>query len=138
MNDLKFAIRQLLKNPGFTAVAVLTLALGIGACSSIFSMLDALVPATAVSGTRLPRPNPRDVAGRFAKRLVRRSLSDWREHHPGFDSVALINPVTRNLRDDGAPERLNGLEATHEFLDVLRVQPLLGRGFMATEDQPGR
>jgi predicted permease len=138
MNDLKFAIRQLLKNPGFTAVAVLTLALGIGACSSIFSMLD------GVLFRPLPFPEP-DRLVQIHETLPDGSLNgssggaflDWREHHPGFDSVALINPVTRNLRDDGAPERLNGLEATHEFLDVLRVQPLLGRGFMATEDQPG-
>lgn len=138
MTDLKFAIRQLLKNPGFTTVAVLTLALGIGASNSVFSALDAVLFRT------LPYPE--------ANRLVelyeilpdgsRNSVAggvflDWRENHPDFESVALINPVTRNLRGDGLPERLDGLESTREFLDVTGLQPVRGRGFLPSEDQPG-
>ncbi len=138
MNDLKFAFRQLLKNPGFTAVAVLTLALGIGASTAIFSTLD------AVLFRPLPYPEP-DRLVQLYEALPDGSLNsasggvflDWREHHDDFDSVALISPVTCNLRGDRSPERLNGLEATHEFLGVLGIQPILGRGFLPTDDRPG-
>jgi predicted permease len=138
MNDLRFATRQLLKNPGFTAIAVLTLALGIGASGAIFSLLD------GVLFRPLPFPEPHRLVEIYETRSDGSPNSpsggvflDWREQHPGFDSVALISPVSRNLRGEGEPERLNGLQATHEFLDVLGVEPLLGRGFLTTDDRPG-
>ncbi|MBI1176577.1 FtsX-like permease family protein [bacterium] len=138
MNELKFAFRQLLKNKGFTAVAVLTLALGIGASNTVFSALD------AVLFRPLPYPQP-DRLVELYETLPDGSLNnssggvflDWREHHDEIDSVAIINPVTRNLRGNGLPERLDGLEATHEFLDVTGLRPILGRGFLPTDDQPG-
>ncbi len=137
MNDLRFAFRQLKKNPGFTLVAVLTLGLGIGVGVSVFSALDAALFRP------LPYPQP-DRLVELYETLPDGALNnvsggvflDWREHHPDFDSVALISPVTRNLQGDGRPERLSGLEATHEFLSVLGLRPILGRGFLPDEDQP--
>ncbi len=138
MNDLKFAFRQLVKHPGFTAITVLTLALGIGACTTIFSVLDAVLlrPLPFPEAHRLvqlhevmPEGSLNGVAGGV--------FLDWREHQTSFDDVALINPTLRNLQGDGAPERLEGLEATHEFLQVLGLQPVLGRGFRPEEDRPG-
>ncbi len=138
MHDLRFALRQLKKSPGFTIVAVLTLGLGIGVGVSVFSALDAALFRP------LPYPRP-DRLVQLYETLPEGSLNgvsggvflDWREEHTAFESVALISPVTRNLQGDGPPQRLSGLEATHEFLDVLGVQPILGRGFLPEEDQAG-
>ncbi len=110
-------------------MAVLTLALGIGASSAIFSTLD------GVLFRALPYPESERLV-QLCETLPDGSLNsaaggvflDWREHHSDFESVALINPVSRNLRGDGSPERLSELEATHEFLSLLGIKPILGRG----------
>ena len=62
---------------------------------------------------------------------------DWRTHQTRFDALALTAPVSYNLRGEGAPERLTGMEVSHEFLQVLGIPPLLGRGFLPEEDRPG-
>ena len=62
---------------------------------------------------------------------------DWRAHQTQFEALTLTAPVSANLRGDGAPERLDGVEASHEFLQVLGIPPLLGRGFLPDEDRPG-
>src|SRR5579872_645520 len=109
MNDLKFAFRQLLKNPGFTAVAVLTLALGIGANTAIFSVVDAV----------LLKPLPYDDAGRLVQVWEaphpgkRNSVSpgaflDWKEDAQVFESLSLVDDTERNLTGDGEPERIKG------------------------------
>lgn len=138
MNDIRFAIRQLLKAPGFTTVAVLTLALGIGANAAIFSALDAALLRP------LPYPEP-DRLVQLLETLPDGTLNsvsggvflDWREHQTQLERIALVHPVTRNLRGDGAPDRLDGLEATHEFLGVLGVQPKIGRGLLPDDEQAG-
>jgi hypothetical protein len=61
---------------------------------------------------------------------------DWREHQKTFDALTITSPVSFNLRGD-VPERLNGVQVSHEFLKVLGVPPLLGRGFLPEEDRPG-
>jgi predicted permease len=138
MNDIRFAVRQLLKAPGFTAVAVLILALGIGASTATFSALDAA----------LLRPLPYPEPGRLVQLLETLpdgslngvsggAFLDWREHQTQLASIVLVGPVTRNLRGDGEPERLQGLEVTHEFLGVLGVQPKIGRGLLPEDEHPG-
>jgi len=138
MTDLNFAFRQLIKNPGFTIVAVLTLAIGIGANTAIFSTLDAVLfrPLPYSDPDRLvqlyetlPKGDLNNVSGGV--------FLDWRKHQTQFESIALITEVTRNLRTDSAADRLNGLEATHEFLRVLGIQPLLGRGFLPDDERFG-
>jgi predicted permease len=135
--DAGLGLRLLVRSPGFAVVAILTLALGIGANTAIYSVLDAVLLRP------LPYPEPDRVM------MVSETLEDgnqnpvaggvfldWRTHQTQFDALTLTAPVTYNLRGD-VPERLNGMEVSHEFLRVLGIPPLLGRGFLPDEDRPG-
>jgi len=141
MNDLKFALRQLLKNPGFTAVAVLTLALGIGANTAIFSAVD----------TVLIRPLPFAEADRLVmvwddntrQTGTRKFFStppewhQWRQHNTVFTDIAASQPADAILSNDGEPEELAARKVTGNFWNVLGVQPLHGRVFTEAEDTRG-
>ena len=141
MNDLKFAFRQLLKNPGFTAVAVLTLALGIGANTAIFSVVNAV----------LLRPLPFAEAERLVwvggwvgndkeQGVTPADFLDYREQSQSFTQLAasLSETVPVNLTGSGEPERLRGAMVTANYLDVFGMKPALGRTFLAGEDEEGR
>ncbi len=138
MNDLKFAFRQLLKNPGFTAVAVLTLALGIGANTAIFSVVNAV----------LLRPPPFKEPGRLvfvsekSKDMDNMSVSypnfrDWQRQQAGFSSLAAFRTEEWNLTGTRQPERVVGLQVSASFFPTLGVRPLRGRVFEADEDKVG-
>jgi putative ABC transport system permease protein len=136
--DTTLGLRLLIKSPGFTLVAVLTLALGIGATAAIYSALDAVILRP------LPYPDPdrlvqvfetRDDGG--ANSVSGGAFLDWREHQSLFDGLVLVNRVTYNLRSRGATERVTGLEVSHEFMRVFGIRPLFGRGFLAENDRPG-
>jgi putative ABC transport system permease protein len=142
MHDLRYALRVLVKNPGFTAIAVLTLALGIGANTAIFSVVDAVLlrplpypevdrlvflwstwPAqgVATSGSALP-----DYHG-------------WRDRNQVFDGLAGFYYGDFNLStSDDAPERIQGAYVTVNFFQVLRVSPAAGRLFAPEEEQWGK
>ncbi len=140
MPDLKFAFRQLLKNPGFTAVAVLTLALGIGVNTSMFSGLHSLLMP------ELPYPD--------SDRLVRvfrtsphsqrwphspANFLDERGQNSVFSHLAATTSRPVNLSEAGQPaERLRAVLATADLIPMLGIQPRLGRAFLPEEDQPGR
>ncbi len=138
MNDLKFAFRQLLKNPGFTTVAVLTLALGIGANAAIFSVVNAV----------LLRPPPFKEPGRLvfvsekSKDMDNMSVSypnflDWQRQQVAFSSLAAFRTEEWNLTGTSQPERVVGLQVSASFFSTLGVQPLRGRVFEADEDKVG-
>ena len=136
--DTTVALRQLAAAPGFAIVAILTLALGIGATAAIFSALDAVLLRP------LPYPGPDRLVEVFEINDSgrRNSVSggaflDWREHQTQFDSLTLVGPVTANLRATAAPERLTGLEVSHDFLRVFGITPILGSGFLPEHDTPG-
>src|SRR5688572_18698249 len=139
MNDLKFAIRQLLKNPGFTAVAVLTLALGIGANTAIFSIVDTVLlkplpydqPGQLVQVWEAPRPGKRNSVSPGA-------FLDWKEHSTAFERLSLCQDTAMNFTGGGEPERINGVAMSVSGLQILRARPLLGRTFAPDEDQPGK
>lgn len=140
MNDLRFAFRQLLKNPGFTAVAVLTLALGIGVNTSMFSALQAL----------LVRPLPYPNGGQLVQVFQSSSHADRKPHHSvpnfidyrqngPFDYLAALNDKPFNLAEPGEPaERVRGLQVTADLFPLLGIPPELGRWFTADEDQHGQ
>ena len=140
MHDLKFALRQLLKNPGFTAVAVLTLALGIGVNTSMFTALQAL----------LARPLPYPEAGRLVQVFQTSPHSQREPHHSApnfldyqqngeFEFMAALNDKPFNLAEPGQPaERVSGLQVSADFFPLLGMQPEIGRKFTADEDRPGR
>src|SRR5262245_61741872 len=141
MNDLKFAFRQLRKNPGFSAVAVLTLALGIGACTAIFSVVNAVLLRP------LPFAEPERllwlggwVGGDKEQGVTPADFLDYREQSRSFAQLAasISDSIPMNLSGGGEPERLKGGAVTVNYLDVFGVKPALGRTFAADEDQPGR
>lgn len=136
--DLRYAIRMLLKSPGYAAAAVLTLALGIGANTAMFSVLNTYLFRA------LPYPNSDRLV-----RVLRTSPHSQRwPHSPGnffdhreknnvFEYLAAFDYMRPNLADPGQPaERLQGVAATEDFFPALGVQPALGRAFTAEEYQP--
>jgi predicted permease len=139
MNELKFAFRQLFKNPGFTAVAVLTLALGIGANTSMFSLLNTLLFRA------LPYPNPGELVGVYRTSPHSQSwphspgnFTDYREQNAVFERLAAYRHSSCNISEnDQVTERLEGLRVTEDFFPALGVPPALGRVFTPEEDQPG-
>ena len=137
--DLRYGVRMLLKNKGFTVIAVLTLALGIGANTAMFSVLN-----TYLFGA-LPYPNSNQLV-----RVWRTSphSQTWphspanfmamREKNTVFDYLVTWNGISPNLIEEGqSAERLSGMTVTADFFPALGVQPALGRAFTTEEDQPG-
>jgi len=138
MNDLKFAFRQLLKNPGFTAVAVLKLALGIGANTAIFSIFNALLVR------RLPFPNPdrlvwvEEISKQSSQEPWGGHFLDWQEHSQTLEAIATYDNATRTLITKTGPERVEVSMISAGFLSLLGAYPIPpGRSFSATEDKPG-
>src|SRR5947207_1789481 len=135
MNDLKFAFRQLLKNPGFTAVAVLTLALGIGVNVAVFSMANAVLwqPLNFPEPNQLVQLGEGDRLNGNRGGVSASNFRDWAEHGRSFTQVVAMRTTALNLGGVGNPERLVGAEISEDFFSVLRVQPQFGR-FLTKED----
>src|SRR5215475_9378485 len=139
MNDLKFAFRQLLKNPGFTTVAVLTLALGIGVCTAMFSVVHAVLlrPLPFQEPARLVWIENVGTGGLSARTTRVDNFLAWREQNGSFEKLgayfAFFDYTRYNLMDHGEPRRLRGVGISQNFLDVLGVRPLLGRAFVDEE-----
>jgi putative ABC transport system permease protein len=141
MNDLKFAFRQLLKNPGFTAVAVLTLALGIGANTAMFSFVNAILLRP------LPYREPERLMALFENHLTNGAskvpigapvLDEWRRQSTVFEGVGAVRPYGNfTLTGKGPPETLKGSLLSANIFPLLGVQPLFGRGFLPGEETYG-
>ena len=141
-NDIRFGARSLRKAPGFTATAILTLALGIGATTAIFSVADAMLWK--------PVPLPHLESLMLVLQRVPGDPNDWnsvppadvediRQASTSFDSFASWDDGVANIVGPGGePERVYQILATADFFHVMGVQPAIGRGFQAGEDQPGR
>ena len=140
MNDIKFAFRQLGKSPGFTLVAVLTLALGIGANTAIFSIINAVLlrPLPYPDADRIMVLNESAGPGQdFAVALP--DYLDWRNDNTVFEHLAATHKESRNLsgipgRD---PERISGAAVTRNFFNVVGLSPEIGRTFSEDEDKAG-
>ncbi len=136
--DLRYGARMLGKNPGFTAVAVLTLALGIGANTAIFSVVNAVLLRP------LPYPNSDRLVflAEDSEQIHEMSIAypnylDWRQQNHVFDELAIFQTPNFILTGAERPERVPGLNVSANFLATLGVAPLLGRDFRADEDNPG-
>jgi putative ABC transport system permease protein len=137
--DLRFGLRMLLKNPGFTLVAVFTLALGIGANTAIFSVVNALMLRP------LPYPDPErlvwvDYASsrNTGGEVLSAHFINWREQNQTLGGIAQFDPTTRTLTGAGEPERVEVGQISASFFTTLGVQPLPpGRNFTAAEDKTG-
>jgi len=138
MNDLKFSFRQLLKNPGFTAVAVLTLALGIGANTAIFSVVNAVLlrPLPYPESDRLIRLSERGLDWSDGP-IAYPNFTDWKAQQTVFEHIGLCRGQAYNLTSTGEPLRVPVAEVGADVFAALRIQPALGRVFTAEEDKPG-
>ena len=138
MNDLKFALRQLLKNPGFTAVAVFTLALGTGANTAIFSVVNAVLlrPLSFPESDRLLWISERSArGGNFPISFP--DFADWQAQQTVFEQIGVYNWGSYNLTGSGDPRSLKAAQMSASALAALRTKPALGRVFNQDEDKPG-
>ncbi len=141
LQDIRYGIRMLLKQPGFTLVAVITLALGIGANTAIFSLVNSILLRP------LPFREP-DRVVRMLQASPKLGLTSWgvsqadfaayREENRTFESIAIYNTAATNLTGAGEPERLPIATVTADFFKVFGVSPLLGRTFAEGEDVKGK
>src|SRR5213082_3383368 len=138
--DLRYGLRILAKNRAFTAIAVLALALGIGANSAIFSVVNAILLRP------LPYKNPEQLVMvweeathfGFPKNTPSpANFLDWRRQSTVFTGMAATAQRSYNLIGAGEPERLDGRRVSANLFDVLGVRPKLGRAFLTEEDKPG-
>ncbi|MGH9404577.1 MAG: ABC transporter permease, partial [Terriglobia bacterium] len=140
IQDIRYGLRTLAKNPGFAAVAIITLALGIGANTAIFSVVNAVVLHP------LPIHDPGRVVA-VHERYTQLGLSSIGVSGPDFEDIgrrkdvfartAVITGANFDLAGSGRPEHLTGLLVSGGFFPLLGVEPLIGRWFLSSEDQPG-
>ena len=139
LQDLRYGLRILAKNPGFTAVAVLTLALGIGANTAMFSVVYGVLLRP------LPYPDPERIVE--VSRTFRGepgfsgfdagAFDFWKEHRDAFQYLAACTGVSSSLVGAGRPERVDVQRVSPQYFDVYGVQPFLGRSFTVEEDRIG-
>ncbi|MEN3332443.1 MAG: hypothetical protein V7641_1808 [Blastocatellia bacterium] len=139
LQDLRYGWRMLLKRPSFTLVAIITLALGIGANTTIFSFVNGILLRS------LPYPQPERLVLLDENALKRGITSmgvsfpnflDWREQNRVFEDIAAYDTSSLALTGSGEPEQLQGAGISHGLLEILRVSPLMGRTFTEEEDRP--
>ena len=136
--DLRYGARMLFKQPGFTAIAALTLGLGIGANITIFSVVNAVLlrPLPYPDADRLvflwseaPAQNIRERASAYA------NVADWREQNKSFEDIAASDPTVVTLTGAAEPEQVMSVRASANLFPLLGVAPMLGRTFTADEEQ---
>jgi predicted permease len=143
IEDVRYGLRVLRKSPGFTAVAVLTLALGIGANTAIFSVINAVLfrPLPFRDPGRLMvvwhTPPQKSFPGVTKFVVSPANYLDWRDQNHVFEQMSAVGFGKFNLTGMGQPESVEGRAVSADFFSVLGVQPVLGRGFLEEEDQPG-
>src|SRR6185436_16951082 len=138
--DIRYGIRMLLKKPGFTAVAVITLALGIGANTAIFSVVNGV----------LLRPLPFNQAEQLIRVYVTvpdrgiknnpaswLNFADWRAQNAVFEAMTAYSGASATFTGGDTPEQIEGVAASGDLFAVLKVPPLAGRVFSRADEQPG-
>jgi len=143
IRNVRYALRTFRKAPAFTAVALLTLALGIGASTTIFSIVDAVVlrplpfdePGRLVAVLEIPNQGTAPMGGQTAPQ----TFLDWRAQLASFEGLAAFSGASFEGRDrEGHPETIRATKITSNFLAVVRVAPMLGRPFTSAEEIRGR
>lgn len=140
LRDVRFGIRMLVKSPGLSLVAVLTLALGIGLTSTMFSIVKGVVLSELPfeeGGRILYLGTHRTDRNIETTTVSLHSFIDWRSRQTSFEDLAAFQQTTFNLSGDDRPERIRGAHLTAAALPLLRTAPLLGRVFSTGEDTPG-
>src|SRR5215475_12522081 len=136
VQDLRYAFRMLLRNPGVAIIAVVALALGIGANTAIFSVVNSVLLRS------LPYTDPDRLMMVREDKFPQFSISpgnflDWQKQITSFEALAAVNFTSFNLvTNDAEPERLRGARVTAGVFEMLGAKPLQGRTFTDQEDQP--
>ena len=137
--DMRYALRMIFKAPSLTVVAVLTLALGIGANSAVFSIVNAVLlrplPYAHPERAMMIQGVPLSLSPEFSAA----NIFDWRDRAPSFESLAAFNPASDgvNLTGDAEPQRVIATEVTAAYFSTLGVQPIQGRTFAPEDEQEG-
>ena len=138
--DLRYAARLLIKRPVFTAVSILTLSLGIGANTAIFSVVNAVLL------NPLPYADPSTLTllwlqhpstNQFQQPVSFPDFNDWQAQSQSFEQIVANRTQAVNLTDGDEPERVNGARVSSGFFSMLRVRPIIGREFSESEGRPG-
>lgn len=134
IREVRYCVRSLLKHPGFVAIAVITLALGIGANTAIFSVVNAVLlrPLAYRDPSKLVT-----VLHDGSSPVAPANFFDWQRQSQSFEALAAAQWWEPNLSGTDQPEHLRGLQMTAQMFQLLGVDPMLGRTFAAGEDQPG-
>jgi len=141
LQDIRFGIRMLVKSPGFTAVAVISLALGIGANTTVFSVINAVLLKT------LPYHNPESIVlvwgedkagGSSRGQMSATDVADYRARNHVLEEIATYSDFRPVFSGNGEPERIPGAQVGDGFFTVMHGQPLLGRVFTAEEQVEGK
>ncbi|MCJ7504328.1 MAG: ABC transporter permease, partial [Acidobacteriia bacterium] len=138
--DLKYGLRMLAKNPGFTAIAIVTLALGLGAISVVFSNVNVMLlrPFPFKDLSRVVAVH--ETAGTSNQDSVAvapANLRDWSQENHAFERLAAVHGWDVNRTGEGLPERLEGSQVSADFFPLLGVAPELGRTLDARDFEPG-
>jgi len=140
IQDLRYAVRQLWKSPGFTLAAIITLTVGIGANAAIFSNMDAVVlhPLAVPQLDRvvtIAEKSSGETAGYLEVALA--NYEDWKRQSRSFEDLAVLTSSDMSLTGAGDASHVRAASNSANFFEILRVQPLLGRVFQPNENQPG-
>ena len=142
LHDIRHSVRVLIKNPGFTAVALVTLAIGIGANTAIFSVVSAVLmnPLPYQDAEQLVRVREELPVMRGAQSMsimTADTLENWRDETETLDTLAGYRPASFTLTGRGEPVRLSGAAVSADMFSLLRATPLVGRVFEREEERPG-
>jgi putative ABC transport system permease protein len=141
LQDIRYGARMLLKSPGFTAVAIFSLALGIGANTAVFSVVNAVLLKS------LPYHEPQSIvlvwgedkaAGNSRGQVSATDVADWRARNHVFEEVTAFGSVRPSMTGSGEPQRVPGEQVGDGYFTVMQAKPLLGRVFTLEEQQDGK
>src|SRR5580692_8930732 len=138
LEDLRYGLRMLRKNPGFTVVAVLTIALGIGANTALFSVVNGVL----LNPLPYPQPDQLVTLHKSKPNFNTGSISypnflDWQKENHTLSSMAVARPYSFSLTNLGEAEQIQGQFVTSDFFSILGLKPVMGRTFLRTDDQIG-
>jgi putative ABC transport system permease protein len=137
--DIRYGVRSLLKRPAFAAVAIITLALGIGANTAIFSIINALVikPPSIADPNRVVALWKTPLGKQDEHFVSYLDWQDWRTRNQSLEDIAAYKPNSFTLLENGEAEEIQGMRVTANFLSVLKVKPFRGRDFVVEEEKRG-
>ena len=140
LQDIRYGARSLMKRPGYAALAMLTLGLGIGANTAIFSVINGVLlkPLPYEHGDRLAIVRQSaPLSGQAQMGVAIAEYYDYREQAKVFDGLVEYHQMNFDLLNRGEPDRVDAGVVSHNFFDLLGIKPILGRSFVKADDQPG-